>query len=228
MRVALTREAGRNEELRTWVGEGVAVVEIPLTETVYVDPSELERALGDFSQGPWGSLVITSARSARAAVLARTHCASEVELFSVGASTTAALTRAGLETPRAQSSAGALALARQVWRSPVLVLGAKGMRGELSDALTARGLVVDSIACYETRARELDGPARSVLGSCDVVLIGAPSAWAVVRDVVSTTTWVVVPGATTAEVVRATHERVIEGWGPSLGVRLAALARPAD
>ena len=226
--MALTRELGRNEQLRVWVGEGADTVEIPLSETVYVDALELERSLAVASHGSWGSLVITSARAASAAALARVRAASDVELFSVGAATTAALHRVGLEMPRAQSSAGALALAAQIRRSPVLVLGAKGMRTDLSEALVQRGLEVDVVACYETRALALDEPARAALAGCDVVFVGAPSAWAVARDVVACQTWVVVPGATTAEVVRESHERVLEGWGPSLGVRLAALSRPAD
>jgi hypothetical protein len=35
---------------------------------------------------------------------------------------------------------------------------------------------------------------------------------------------VVVPGPTTGVVVREQHERVIEGWGPSLRERLNVLA----
>lgn len=226
--MVLTREAGRNEQLRAWVGEGVDVAEVALTETHFVDDATLEASLDAHRRQPWRSLVITSARAARAATLASERCDPDVELFSVGAATTAALANAGLATPVAQSSAGALALAAQVRHSPVLVLGAAQLRRDLADALVARGLGVHVVACYETRGVELDAAQCATLADGDVVVVGAPSAWRVARDVVGPHTWVVVPGATTAAVVRVTHERVLEGWGPSLGGRLAALEREAD
>jgi len=35
MKVALTREAGMNDELRKWIPKRVTVVEVPLTTTRY-------------------------------------------------------------------------------------------------------------------------------------------------------------------------------------------------
>jgi uroporphyrinogen-III synthase len=100
------------------------------------------------------------------------------------------------------------------------------MRDELATALRDVDVVV--VACYETQRVTLDDAGRAALAAADAVLVGAPSAWSVLRDDVAASAWVVVPGPTTAEVVRATHPRVLEGWGPSLRERLLASASDAE
>jgi uroporphyrinogen-III synthase len=90
-------------------------------------------------------------------------------------------------------------------------------------SLRARGLVVAVVACYETVTTPPDDEGERRLREADVVVIGAPSAWAVAASFIGPKVWVVVPGATTSAVVRERHERVLEGWGPSLAARLATL-----
>jgi uroporphyrinogen-III synthase len=226
MNVVLTREVGRNAELMSWLPEGAKVDEVALTETRSFDVAEVRRRLAELSRArPWGSLVVTSARSARYVAAAIASCEGDVEVFSVGPSTTRALFDAGV-TVRAQSAGGALDLSRQIRRAPVLLLGAASMRPELAEDLRSRALDVDEVACYETRPLEPDDEGRRRLAEADVVFIGAPSAWAVARGLVAPSAWVVVPGRSTAATVLAEHPRIIEGWGPSLRARLAALDGP--
>jgi uroporphyrinogen-III synthase len=97
------------------------------------------------------------------------------------------------------------------------------MRDELTVALQSRGVKVTTLTCYETLPAVLRADEERILQAADVVFIGAPSAWLVASAFVSANSWVVVPGATTGEVVRRQHERVIEGWGPALREHLLAL-----
>jgi hypothetical protein len=87
--------------------------------------------------------------------------------------------------------------------------------------LESKDLDVVALACYETWPAMLKASDDQILRSGDVVFIGAPSAWVVAQGLVRPDAVVVVPGATTAEVVRGSHDNVIEGWGPDLKERLA-------
>ena len=66
MKVALTREAGMNDELRKWIPKRVTVVEVPLTTTRYREENAFKTELESLeSCGSFTGLVVTSARSAR-------------------------------------------------------------------------------------------------------------------------------------------------------------------
>jgi predicted metal-dependent HD superfamily phosphohydrolase len=82
---------------------------------------------------------------------------------------------------------------------------------------------VTSITCYETATTPPDDAGAQLLRDADVVFVGAPSTWTVAQSFVRRDAWVVVPGPTTAVIVRERHQRVLEGWGPSLRERLTAL-----
>jgi uroporphyrinogen-III synthase len=97
------------------------------------------------------------------------------------------------------------------------------MCDELTHVLQERGVVVAHVACYETLSVEPTSAQRETLANADVVFIGAPSAWAVAKDFVSPSAWVIVPGTTTGEVVRASHEQVFEGWNQATCDMLASL-----
>ena len=224
MNVVLTREVGHNDSLRAWLGDGLVVREVPLTETHFLDPSSVAHSVASLEDyGRFESLVITSARTSLYVDLARAALANDADIFSVGAATTQVLVHHGL-TPRAQSPSRALDLSPLITRGPVLFLGASDAREELADDLGSRGLGVSLVACYETRPAALRAEDRDVLEVADVVLIGAPSAWSVARELVAASTWVIVPGVTTGEVVRRDHQRVLEGWGPALGDVVRSLA----
>ena len=222
MKVVLTRERGRNEELVAWLPDGAETFEVPLTETRYFEADEVRRTLVDTAlKSPYRSLVVTSSRSARFVETALASCTGDVEVFSVGPSTTRALAALGQDVC-AQSTGGALELSLQIRSGPVLLLGAATMREELGDDLRSRGMEVAKVACYETRPIPPDEIGRRLIAEADVVVIGAPSAWAVAREFVAPTSLVVVPGESTARSVEVDHERTLVGWGPSWRVALAA------
>jgi uroporphyrinogen-III synthase len=221
LKVVLTREAGRNASLVDWLPEGATSTEVPLTRTEYYEPQQVSDALEEVhARGPFASLVVTSERSHPYVALAVANAIPDVQVFSVGPATTAALESQGL-TVHFEGIGGSLVLAPHIVRGPVLVLGARDTRDELIDVLRGRGLDVSVVACYETVALVPTEMERSHLREADVVFVGAPSAWAVARAFVDAHAWIVVPGSSTGAVVAGEHERVIEGWGPHLRQRLA-------
>lgn len=224
MNVVLTREAGMNAEARTWLPIGAVVHEVPLTVTNYFDSDDVRSATLDSPHyGAFAALVVTSARSARYEEVVHAALGASAPVFSVGPATSRALVELGVDVAGAAASR-AIDLADQIDAGPVLALGAAAMRDELFDELAGRGIEVLRVACYETTPVVPDEHQATVLRDADAVLIGAPSAWAVARAYVLPQTWVVVPGATTAEVVHRDHQRVLERWGPSLADVLASMS----
>ncbi|MGA7835882.1 MAG: uroporphyrinogen-III synthase [Acidimicrobiales bacterium] len=212
----LTRERGQNETLISWLPEGVAVREVPLTTTRFHDADEVMSVLRESHYfGQFRFLVVTSARSALYAALAREALAIGGAVLVVGTATAHALEEENVDVGLI-GEGGVADLAPAINAGPVLLLGAATMRDELERELTSRGLVVETLACYETVPAALSGADEEALADADVVFIGAPSAWSVAKDFVSDDALVVVPGATTAAEVRRHHARVLEGWGPQL------------
>jgi uroporphyrinogen-III synthase len=223
VRVVVTREAGYNDALTSWLPEGVTVNEVPVTTTRFYDGDEVLTTLrASEHYGSFRALFVTSARSALYVALAREGLRDGGSVLSVGSSTARALESEDVEVA-VVGEGGALDLAPTITEGPVLLLGAASMRDELSEALKDRGVEVTTLACYETLPAVLTSDDEGFLRDADVVFIGAPSAWLVAKTFVSATAWVVVPGATTAQAVRRQHERVIEGWGPELREHLLGL-----
>lgn len=223
MNIVLTREEGMNESVVAWLPSDASFATVPLTTTRFFDVDAVAVALaGAPLYGSFRSVVLTSARSCVYVALALEASLDDAAIYSVGSTTTAALQEFGLSV-RAQADGPAVTLANEIEHGPVLMIGAVAMRDELPVALRARNMDVTVLACYETVPLELTNEQRTTLGNADVVLIGAPSAWRVAQPSVGPDTWVVVPGASTGDVVRATHERVLEGWGPSLRTQLSEL-----
>lgn len=212
-----------NDDLISWLPPDARVKEVPLTTTEYLERDEVRASLGT-NANTFRTLVITSERSVPYVDLAIAASRSDVDVCCVGPVTAHALRALGVGAD-VVSEGGAAALVHEISRDPVLLLGAKSMRGELAAALRAKGLAVETVACYETIGRELDAVQKSALTGADVLFIGAPSAWRVARAFVNLDTWVVVPGATTAAEVRVDHPRIIEGWGSELRERLADISR---
>ena len=223
MRVVLTREHGYNDSLRALVPDGAEVVEVPLTETAYFERDEVARSLAALDV-VFETLVVTSARTEPYLRLTAGVLATQAQVFSVGAATTRALLAYGLEVT-GEAAHSSIELSGLITRGPVLLLGAKAMRDELGEALDKRGLRIERVACYETVPVLPDAAGAAALRDAQVVFIGAPSAWRVAQVFIAASTWVVVPGPTTAAVVRAQHERVLEGWEPSIRDTLASLER---
>ncbi len=223
MRVVLTREHGYNESLRAVGPDGAEVVEVALTETAYFERDEVARSLAALDV-VFETLVVTSARAEPYLRLTAGVLDTRAEVYSVGAATTRALLSYGLEVT-GEAAHASIELSGLITRGPVLLLGAKAMRDELGEALDKRGLRIERVACYETVPVLPDAAGAAALRDAQVVFIGAPSAWRVAQVFIATSTWVVAPGPTTAAVVRAQHERVLEGWEPSLRDTLASLER---
>lgn len=223
MKVVVTREAGTNDVLVTWLAPDSTVEEVPLTTTSYSDRDDVRTALeSSAAHGAFRTLVVTSERSVGYVDIALAESATDADVCCVGPATADALNARGVSA-HAVGEGTADTLAQYISKGPVLMLGAKSMRGELASSLLAKGLEVVTVACYETIGLNLDTSDATKVRAADVLFIGAPSAWTVAREFVSKNTWVVVPGATTAAAVNHDHYRVIEGWGPDLATRLAEL-----
>jgi uroporphyrinogen-III synthase len=223
MNVVVTRERGHNDELMAWLPEGVTVREVPLTTTRFHDAEEVMNVLRESHYyGQFRFLVVTSARSALYASLARDALAIGGAVLVVGTATAHALEEENVDVGLI-GEGGAGDLAPAIDEGPVLLLGAATMRDELAKELLGRGLVVETLACYDTVPAALSGTDEAALRDADVVFIGAPSAWAVAEDFVGRDALVIVPGATTAAEVCRHHARVFEGWGPQLRTLLRGL-----
>lgn len=216
MKIVLTREAGKNNEARAWFPSDAIVDEVPLTTTNYFAIDEVTRQLeATPDYGSYAVLVVSSRRTADYVHAALGAVAEDANLLTVGTATTHSLRDRGIEVA-AEATESALELGGVITKGPVLFVGAKQMREELSDELLSRQISVAKVACYETLPVELSVEQIGTLSNADVILIGAPTAWSVARDFVKRNTWVVVPGSTTKSIVAQNHARVIEGWGPSL------------
>lgn len=218
MNIVLTREVGKNDELRSWMPSNANCAEVPVTRTDWFDEEVVANSLLA-TKTIFKSLAVTSERTSAYLHLLPPFLSSNAEVFSVGSSTTRALEAHGL-TVCAQSLSGAKYLANQISQGPVLLLGAKGMRDELAALLRAR-FVVEVVHCYETRATELSATQQAELQGADVVIIGAPSAWQAAAPFISNDCLVVVPGESTAQAVRRSHSRVLQSWGPAMGTVIA-------
>jgi uroporphyrinogen-III synthase len=209
--VVLTREAGRNDELRHALEGSCRVLEVPLTATLYRTGDDVARDVEALAaKTPFATVAFTSPRGAAIAalVVARVPgCA----LAAAGALTAAALRVAlGEQTEiLTPTTPGGRALGEAIVRGPVLVVGAALPSRALDDALAARFIEVSRVASYETRPVALGGLSREELRIGDVVLIGAPSTWAVAAPEIRRTAIVIVPGETTRAAVAESHERVV-------------------
>ena len=221
--IVLTRESGMNGELRAFTPPSALVREVPLTRTEYRRLSDVKGQLeASGHYGLFASLVVTSARSGDYVETAMQSLKRGASVFSVGRATTRLLLGRGV-TVTGEAASTSRDLADFIHRGPVVLLGAAQMRHELPDALRERELEVVHVACYETVPVELSDFDKEALLSAHVVFIGAPSAWLVARDYVTASAWVVVPGATTRDVVRCNHQQVLEGWEPAMRDVLASL-----
>jgi uroporphyrinogen-III synthase len=223
MKIVLTREVGFSQLPGYSYPDNAVVTQVPLTSTKYREIDEVQRDVRSLANyGSFRALVITSGRSVRYVPVARAALVIDAGVFSVGPETTRRLVNEGVVVS-GEADTTALDLLEQIPEGPVLMIGASVMREELRHALEARGVEVARVACYETLPVEPSAEEIELLRSADVVVIGAPSAWSVARDHVSAGAWVVVPGATTAEVVRRDHERILTRRGQSLRELLASL-----
>src|SRR5664280_2532891 len=92
MIVALTRELGHNDALRTWLGADVDVREVPLTETHFLEHETVAHELASLENySRFASLVITSARTSEYVDLARAALGNDADVFSVGPATSQVL-----------------------------------------------------------------------------------------------------------------------------------------
>lgn len=222
MRVVLTREKGFNDELRAWLPDEAIVDEAPLTTTHYFEVSDVVDPLrADPRFGSFAALVASSGRCAMYVPKARKALRDGGLVLAVGDATAQALREKDVVVDTV-GQGSAVNLAPSITDGPVLLLGAAAPRDELRGALESKNIDVVALACYETWPAMLRASDEQALRSGDVIFIGAPSAWAVAQGLVRPDALVVVPGATTAEIVRGVHENLIEGWGPDLKERLAA------
>ena len=222
MNVVVTREPPRNDDLRTVLSLAVNVDEVPATETRRFDP-DVVAATCDIIPG---TLVVTSSRAVDAA-LAVAGKYPTVNVVAVGDVTAERLREAGLTTVTVADDEGVRGLDALDLRSPVVSVGAMDTRPELAILCRDRGLRYEHLVAYDTLPRQLTGEERAVLLRADVVIVAAPSAWAVVGPFVRPEATVIVRGETTANAVRQQHATVIVARGDTATVAatLSALFR---
>jgi uroporphyrinogen-III synthase len=183
-----------------------------LTTTRELEVAEVDRALDGLGDDPQ-SIVVTSARAAMLVARAQQRFPRAL-VVAVGPATLRALELQDVSDVQMSPALSATSIAAMNLAAPVLSLGALHPRPELANGLAARGLAHTHVAVYETVPRVLTSTDQEMLEASDVVLIGAPSAWAVASPHIRPETVVVAQGTTTAEVVRATHAAVVMAATP--------------
>ncbi|CAB4870475.1 unannotated protein [freshwater metagenome] len=211
-RVTLTREPPRNDEVRRRLEGRCFVQELPLTTTREFEMAEVDRALDGLGDDPQ-SIVVTSARAAMFVARAQQRFPRAI-VVTVGPATLRALELQGVSGAHLSPALSATSIAAMDLATPVLSLGALHPRPELANGLAARGLAHTHVAVYETTPRVLTSMDQDLLATSDVVVIGAPSAWAVASPHIRPETVVVAQGTTTAEAVRETHSAVVMAATP--------------
>lgn len=222
MNVVVTREPPRNDNIRTFLSLAVNVDEVPATETRHLDPHEVAAAC-DVQPG---TIVVTSSRALDAAVALASRFPTSM-VVAVGEVTAEGLRHAGLGDVRTAEEEGALGLGALELREPVVSVGARETRPELATLCRERGLRHEHCVAYDTLPRSLTDDDRTALSRADVVLVSAPSAWSVVGPFVRSDATVIVRGATTADVVRQQHAKVVVARGDTAtaAAALSALFR---
>mmetsp|Transcript_8338 Transcript_8338/g.34332 ORF Transcript_8338/g.34332 Transcript_8338/m.34332 type:complete len:356 (-) Transcript_8338:1034-2101(-) len=194
--VALTREAGKNDALRSRLVEaigadGVAVVEVPCVAQVRDADGEraLDAALRDHS---WAWIVVTSPEAAKILgdAIARTTPTTEsrpLQIATVGGATAAAL-GPGLVSAFSPSKSTAATLAAELpfgtaedapeedSSRKVLFPTSKLAAATLEDGLRARGFAVSRVEPYTTLPAEWSDADAATARAADVVAFGSPSA----------------------------------------------------
>ncbi len=169
--VALTGSRGSVEELAARLATlGARVVREEVLVLEELDGSALPRRLGSLRAGD--ALVLSSAHAARR--LRGLSVPAGVRVAAVGQATARELTAAGFQVDLVGGS-GARELARAldlVRGARVLFPCAENARGELEDALRPRGVALERLVLYRTRAK----PDAALHREADVRLYLSPSA----------------------------------------------------
>jgi uroporphyrinogen-III synthase len=224
--VVLTREPPRNDVLRAALGGLAEVVEVPLTATAFrTEQSVAEELAAKVTTAP-ACVVVTSSRSARFVAAALAVSNPDAPLIVVGEDSAASVRGAVGDRRNIVVAPGrsATSVAQCVPDGPALALSAAHPRPELDAELARRGIELVRVACYSTIPVRLVLEQREVLAAADVVVVAAPSAWAVARSVVSHDATVVALGMTTADAVARDHLHVVTAGDDPLGTIARTLA----
>jgi uroporphyrinogen-III synthase len=192
-----------NDEQRAWFPTTWHVSEVPATRTRVLPVEEIEaQAAACGTPAAWW--IVTSARC----VPGVAAVGEAPRIAAVGEKTATALREAGY-TVTLMAPHGAASLAPMIAEGPVWLLGA-AEKMWTGDELRERGLEVCDIALYVTEPLTLSKSDQQIIHEADVVVVGAPSAWRVLRESVAPSAIVLVPGASTASLVD--HGHIVVGW----------------
>lgn len=206
--VVVTREPPLNDDLIRALRAVATVREVPATETHWRTPSQVRDDLRSVTT-EIGTLIVTSARSAESAPLVLAHSHSHPRVIAVGDVTKVALESFGVTVDDVATGGTAASIATGTLDLDVVSLGSADPRPELATELRSRGIDLTHVVAYETVPRALSDAERDHVAHATYVVIGAPSAWRVIGPHVRSDATVLVPGETTASVVRAEHGNVV-------------------
>lgn len=233
VRVAVTRAASRSDALIAPLERaGFEIHDVPLTQIVRVNESELDAALAALVPPQW--MVLTSATAVACVVDAasRVGAASQVgrcRLAVVGDATSRAVEQAGWSVTiapadrfTAEGLLDVFASRDDVREARVLYPCARGARDVLPDGLATLGARVETVPCYESVA---DPAGQRQLGTLlrdraiDLVVVAAPSAVDALADAV--------PPERAGEVLVASIGPVTTKAAKHAGFRVAVEAFPS-
>lgn len=219
VRVAVTREAGRNAELAALLrARGAEPLEVPL---IRFTPALTADGLQGVLHGPPGWLLLSSPQGAR--VLTALIGAGRLQrwqIAAVGEGTARVLRDAGLPVAFVPERAEAAVLGATLPAQPgerALHLTSQRSHGTLKAALERRGVLYERAELYRTEAAPLLHEQVRVLRTAHAVALASGSAAQALADAVGVGVPVAVMGIQTAQVARALgFTRLVEAAGPTL------------
>jgi|GEM_PF-2611596 len=179
---------------------GHVVLHVPATQIIPTTPT-VPLALTDFE------VIAMMSPRAVAAAWELLEGATPPPVMVVGKATARAATDAGFdvrvvvsETAEMDSLAGELATRVDV--GSCASIGARAPRPEFGELLSKRGILHHHYAVYATEPLSWSDEQSEVVRTADLIIVGAPSQWAVVRQVATPTTPLLTMGTTTAGLAR--------------------------
>lgn len=219
MRVAVTREAGRNAKLAALLrARGAEPLEVPL---IRFTPALTADGLRGVLRGPPGWLLLTSPQGARAlAALMGAERLQRWQVAAVGEGTAQVLRGGGVSVAFVPERAEAAVLGATLPALPgerAVHLTSQRSHGTLKAVLEARGVGYERAELYRTEAAPLLPEQVQVLRTAHAVALASGSAAQALADAVGVHIPVAALGTQTAQVTRALgFTRLVEAAAPTL------------
>lgn len=181
LKVALTREEGKNDKLRTALenalGDAVILKELPCI--AHADGDDFDRLEPILSNEAWDYVAVTSPEAARVLAQAWNKKSINASVVAVGKATQATLEKLGIVVGFCPTKATAATLVAELpakgETTTLLYPASAKAASTLEDGLTERGFVVTRLNTYDTVTATWNDFQNDTAKDIHVVCFGSPS-----------------------------------------------------